>query len=443
MKLGMISLGCAKNLIDTEMFLGVARKYGIEITNDMDEADILVVNTCGFIESAKKEAIDTILELTDYGKKGKKVIAMGCLVERYLDDLKESIPEVDFYFPIRDYKNIDKLFRQLTNSDSSYHMDYKNRVVSTLPHSAYLRIGDGCNNKCAYCAIPIIRGPFVSRPINDVIAEANTLVSSGVKEITLIAQDTTRYGTDLNDGTTLVKLIKELSKFDDLKVIRVLYLYPDEITDELLEEFRDNEKLVPYFDIPIQHASNRILKLMNRRGSKEMITKIINKLRSFIPDVIIRSTLIVGFPTETDEDFNELYNFVKEIKFDRLGVFTYSKEEDTKAYDMKPEVSEIIAKQRYNKIMKLQAKIIKEKNKETIGKVYKVLVDNYDFDKEKYISRIYAYAPDDVDGYIYIDSSTPLIPGEFYDVLITKADVYDLEGVVVEVENEEKKRDDN
>ena len=202
MKLGMISLGCAKNLIDTEMFLGVAKKYGIEITNNMEEADILVVNTCGFIESAKKEAIDTILELTDYGKLGKKVIAMGCLVERYLEDLKESIPEVNFYFPIRDYKNIDKLFKEITSSTDSYHMDYKSRVVSTLPHSAYLRIGDGCNNKCAYCAIPLIRGPFVSRQINDVIDEAKQLVSSGVKEITLIAQDTTRYGTDLNDGTS-------------------------------------------------------------------------------------------------------------------------------------------------------------------------------------------------------------------------------------------------
>ncbi len=435
MKLGMISLGCAKNLIDTEMFLGVARNYGIEITTNMEEADILVVNTCGFIESAKKEAIDTILELTDYGKKGKKIIAMGCLVERYLEDLKESIPEVDFYFPIRDYEHIDKLFKTITSSSSIYHMDYNNRIVSTLPHSAYIRIADGCNNKCAYCAIPLIRGEFNSRTIEDILKEANSLVSCGVKEITLIAQDTTRYGSDLKNGTTITKLIKELSKINNLDWIRVLYLYPDEISDELLKEFRDNKKLLPYFDIPIQHANNRLLKLMNRRGSKEMIRSIINKLRTYIPNVIIRSTLIVGFPTETNEEFEELCDFVKEIGFDRLGVFTFSPEEDTKAFTMSPQIEENIAKQRYNKLMKIQSKIIENKNKSIVGNTYKVLVDNFDFDKEMYQSRSYGYAPDDVDGYIYISSSTPLIPGEFYDVVITKADVYDLEAHLKEEEN--------
>ncbi len=435
MKLGMISLGCAKNLIDTEMFLGVARNYGIEITTNMDEADILVVNTCGFIESAKKEAIDTILELTDYGTKGKKIIAMGCLVERYLKDLKENIPEVDFYFPIRDYEHIDNLFKTITSSSSSYHMDYNNRVVSTLPHSAYIKIADGCNNKCAYCAIPLIRGEFKSRTIEDILTEANSLVSCGVKEITLIAQDTTRYGSDLKNGTTITKLIKELSKINNLDWIRVLYLYPDEISNELLEEFRDNKKLLPYFDIPIQHANNRLLKLMNRRGSKEMIRSIINKLRTYIPNVIIRSTLIVGFPTETNEEFEELCDFVKEIGFDRLGVFTFSPEEDTEAFTISPQIKENIAKQRYNKLMKIQSKIIENKNKSIVGNTYKVLVDNFDFDKEMYQSRSYGYAPDDVDGYIYISSSTPLIPGEFYDVVITKADVYDLEARLKDEEN--------
>ncbi len=432
MKLGMISLGCAKNLIDTELFLGVAQKYNLEITNDMDEADILVVNTCGFIESAKKEAIDTILEITEYGTKGVKIVAMGCLVERYLNDLKESIPEVDFYFPIHDYDHIDKLFNKLTSTDNSYKMDYTNRVLSTLPHNAYLRIGDGCNNKCAYCAIPLIRGEFCSRSISDILDEANILVNSGVKEITLIAQDTTRYGSDLKDGTTLVKLIQELSKINKLKLIRVLYLYPDEISDELLLEFKNNPKLANYFDIPIQHASNRILKLMNRRGSKELIRERINKLRSYIKDVVIRSTLIVGFPSETEDDFNELYDFVKEIEFDRLGVFTFSPEEDTVAYDLKPIVSEKIAKQRYDKIMKLQAEIIEKKNKNLIGKHYKVLVDDFDFDKQMYISRSYAYAPDDVDGYIYIDGNVPLILGEFYTVQVYKTDIYDLFSFVID-----------
>ena len=432
MKLGMISLGCAKNLIDTELFLGVAKKYNIEITADIEEADILVVNTCGFIESAKKEAIDTILELTEYGTKGVKIVAMGCLVERYLKDLQESIPEVDFYFPIKDYDNIDKLFKELTSSNETHKMDYTNRVLSTLPHSAYIRIGDGCNNKCAYCAIPLIRGEFKSRTITDIMNEAKMLVSTGVTEITLIAQDTTRYGSDLKDGTTLVSLIQEISKIKELKIIRVLYLYPDEISNELLLEFKNNDKLANYFDIPIQHASNKLLKSMNRRGSKELIRSIINKLRSYIPDVIIRSTLIVGFPGETEDDFNELYDFVEEIKFDRLGVFTFSPEEDTKAYDMKPQIKEEIAKQRYDKIMQLQSTIIENKNKNLIGNKYKVLIDDFDFDTQRYISRSYAYAPDDVDGCIYIDASIPLILGEIYTVEIKDADVYDLIGEVID-----------
>ena len=432
MKLGMISLGCAKNLIDTELFLGVVKKYNIEITADIEEADILVVNTCGFIESAKKEAIDTILELTEYGTKGVKIVAMGCLVERYLKDLQESIPEVDFYFPIKDYDNIDKLFKELTSSNETHKMDYTNRVLSTIPHSAYIRIGDGCNNKCAYCAIPLIRGEFKSRTITDIMNEAKMLVSTGVTEITLIAQDTTRYGSDLKDGTTLVSLIQEISKIKELKIIRVLYLYPDEISDELLLEFKNNDKLANYFDIPIQHASNKLLKSMNRRGSKELIRSIINKLRSYIPDVIIRSTLIVGFPGETEDDFNELYDFVEEIKFDRLGVFTFSPEEDTKAYDMKPQIKEEITKQRYDKIMQLQSTIIENKNKNLIGNKYKVLIDDFDFDTQRYISRSYAYAPDDVDGCIYIDASIPLILGEIYTVEIKDADVYDLIGEVID-----------
>ncbi len=432
MKLGMISLGCAKNLVDTEMFLGVAQKYNIEFTTDMNEADILVVNTCGFIESAKKEAIDTILELTDYGKKGVKIVAMGCLVERYLEELQKSIPEVDFYFPIRDYDHIDALFKKLTNSNEEHYLDYTSRLLTTLPHLAYLRIGDGCNNRCAYCAIPLIRGPFHSRGQNEIIEEARILVKNGVVELTLIAQDTTRYGSDLTDGTSIVSLIKALSQIDGLKWIRVLYLYPDEISDDLLEEFRDNSKLVPYFDIPIQHISNRLLTLMNRRGSKEMITNIINKLRSFIPNVIIRSTLIVGFPSETDEEFNELCDFISEIEFDRLGVFTYSDEEGTASYTMNNKISEKIAKQRQYKIMNLQSKIIEKKNKLQIGNIYTVIIDEFDFDKMMYKTRSYAYAPDDVDGYIYVESATPLILGEFYKVKIIKAKIYDLVGEIVE-----------
>lgn len=432
MKLGMISLGCAKNLIDTELFLGVAKKYNLEITDDINAADILVVNTCGFIESAKKEAIDTILELTEYGSKNVKIVAMGCLVERYLNDLKESIPEVDFYFPIHDYDNIDKLFQQLTSSTESHKFNYQNRVLSTQPHSAYVRIGDGCNNKCAYCAIPLIRGPFQSRKQQDIYDEVSHLVENGVKEITLIAQDTTRYGSDLKDGTNLVTLIQSLSSINNLKIIKVLYLYPDEISEELLLEFKNNNKLSSYFDIPIQHASNRLLKLMNRRGSKELIRSIINKIRTYIPDVIIRSTLIVGFPTETEEDFSELYDFVKEIEFDRLGVFTFSKEEDTASFDMTPEVPQEVMDERYNQIMELQSEIIERKNQALIGKTYDVIIDDFDFDTQFYIGRSYAYAPDDVDGCIYVSSPVPLILGEIYKVKIIEAKVYDLVSTVVE-----------
>lgn len=432
MKLGMISLGCAKNRIDTELFLGVARKYNLEITNKMKDADILVVNTCGFIESAKKEAIDTILELTDYGKLGKTIIAMGCLVERYLQDLQESIPEVDFYFPISDYDKIDELFAKITHTNQHYKMDYTNRVVSTLPHSAYLRIAEGCDNRCAYCAIPLIRGDFRSRTYISLMDEVQALVNKGVKEITLIAQDTTRYGTDFGkDAPKIHNLIHDISEIPEIKIVRLLYLYPDEITDELLEEFETNKKLAPYFDIPIQHASNRLLKLMNRRGNQELIEERINNIRSRIPNVIIRTTLISGFPTETSKEHRELVGFVKKMRFDRLGVFTYSAEEDTTSYDMHPKVSEKVAEKRMQEIMKIQQEIINEKNTTLIGQTFEAIIDSYDPIKNKYLGRTYAYAPDDVDGCIYIESESPLIIGNIYPIQITKADVYDLEASIV------------
>lgn len=429
----MISLGCAKNRIDTELFLGVAKKYNIEITTKMKDADILVVNTCGFIESAKKEAIDTILELVDYGQQNKTVIAMGCLVERYLKELKESIPEVDFYFPISDYDAIDELFAKITHSNQHYKMDYTNRIVSTFPHSVYLRIAEGCDNRCAYCAIPLIRGNFRSRTYISLMEEVHSLVAKGAKEITLIAQDTTRYGTDFeSDAPKIHNLIRGISEIPEIKLIRVLYLYPDEITDKLLEEFETNKKLAPYFDIPIQHANNRLLKLMNRRGSKELIAERINNIRARIPNVIIRTTLISGFPTETTKEHNELKEFVKEMRFDRLGVFTYSAEEDTTSYDMHPKVSEKVAEKRMNEIMSIQQEIIKEKNSLLIGQTFEAIIDSFDEHKNKYCGRTYAYAPDDVDGCIYIESKLPLIIGNIYHIKITKADVYDLEASIID-----------
>lgn len=427
MKLGMISLGCAKNLIDSELFLGVAKKYDLEITNNLKEANIIVVNTCGFIESAKKEAIDTILEVTE-NKKDKIVIAMGCLVERYLDDLKKSLPEVDIYFPIKDYKNIDELFQKLLGSTKTYKMNYEDRLITTLPHSAYLRISEGCNNRCSYCAIPLIRGPFTSRPFESLISEAKYLAKCGVKEITLIGQDTTRYGTDLKEGKYLEDLLHEISNIPGVSLVRVLYLYPDEITDEVINEIKTNPKVAKYFDIPIQHASNKILKAMNRRGSKEFIVDLIAKIRKQIPDVTIRTTLIVGFPTENNQDFKELVDFVEEIKFNRLGIFTYSDEEDTKGYLMEPKVSETTMKKRLNAIMQVQNGISNKLNHEYIGKTYSAIIDSYDSQANKYIVRNEAYAPDDVDGFIYAtnDSGLKVNIGDIVKIKITDANSYDL-----------------
>lgn len=429
MKLGMISLGCAKNRIDTELFLGLAKKYNLTITSQMEEADILVVNTCGFIESAKKESIETILELCEY--KNKKIVVMGCLVERYYEDLKNSIPEVDFYIPIRDYKNLDQLFNELTNQNNSYKLDYTSRVITTLPHSAYLRIGDGCNNKCAYCAIPLIRGSFKSREFNDIINEAKYLAEIGVKEITLIAQDTTRYGTDIYDKSCRVEhLLREIAKIESIKTIRLLYLYPDEITNELIEEIKNNSKVTPYFDIPIQHSSNKLLKSMNRRGTKEEITNLIEYIRKEIPNAIIRSTLIVGFPGETYYDYIDLRDFIIKIKFDRLGIFTYSDEEDTAAYSMDKKVSSKTSEKRYLELMKIQEQISYENNRKYINTIQKCIIDSFDHETNMYIGRNYAYAPDDVDGAIYITSDEELIIGEFYDVHIYETTPYDLLGII-------------
>ncbi len=430
MKLGMISLGCAKNQIDSELFLGCAKKYNLTITADINEADILVVNTCGFIDSAKKESIDTILEISDYKKENKIIIAMGCLVERYYEKIQALLPEVDYFIPIRNYKELDRIFKEITGSNESYSFDYKSRILSTYRHSVYLRIGEGCNNRCSYCAIPLIRGNYKSRPFDEIIDEAKWLVESGAKEITIIAQDTTRYGSDFEEGkSSLAHLLHEISQIDGLVWLRVLYLYVDEITDELLDEFKNNPKIVPYFDLPLQHSTDHMLKAMNRRGSRSDIETLIKKIR-LIDNAILRTTLIVGFPGETDDDFNDLLSFVKTTKFDRLGVFKYSDEEGTAGYGMTPKIKRSVMNMRYKEIMKTQNVISYEKNQAMIGKKVKVIIDNFDFDKGVYLARSYAYAMDDVDGYIYIKSDKPLLVGEFYDVSIVKADAYDMYAIV-------------
>lgn len=428
--LGMISLGCEKNRIDTELFLGVARKYGIIITNKINKADILVVNTCGFIDSAKKESLDTILEVLDYKENGKTIIVIGCLVERYLDFLKAEIPEVDYYIPIKDYDEIDKVFKEIVSKNESYKMDYLNRVLTTSSHSVYLRIGEGCNNCCTYCAIPLIRGTYRSRNHFEILTEARNLVSMGAKEITVIAQDTSKYGTDLSDNYYIHNLLHDISLIEGVSLVRVLYLYPDEITGELINEVANNNKIAPYFDIPIQHASNKMLLAMNRRGDQELIRSLVNKIRKIIPHAIIRTTLITGFPGETADDYNTLKEFVKEMKFNRLGVFAYSDEEGTKAYDYEPKISSDVANARKDEIMMIQQEISKELNKQLVGKTFDVIIDNYDFSKKEYLARSYAYAPDDADGYIYVKSDKQLNIGDIYKVEITDYFTYELKAKI-------------
>lgn len=429
MQLGLISLGCAKNKVDSEIFLGMARKYGIGITDSLDEADVIVVNTCGFIEEAKKESIDTLVDLIDYAKSGKIIVAIGCLVERYLDELKNELPEVNYFIPIRSYQELPVLFKRLTNLSADYEFSYKTRELSTPPSTAYLRIGEGCNNCCSYCAIPLIRGSYRSRTLDELMDEAKLLIKMGVEELTIIAQDTSKYGSDLKD-TTLATLLTNLAELKAFKWIRVLYLYPDEITDELIATFKKYDCILNYFDIPIQHASNKLLKAMNRRGTKEDITLLINKIRTNIPDSIIRTTLIVGFPGETNQDFSILKKFISDIKFSHLGVFTYSDEENTKAYDMYPKVRGATMEKRRDELMQIQLDINTKRLSLLVGKTFEALCDHFDLELNAFALRYYGQALDDVDGYIYTTSQN-LIIGEFYMVKITGVDGYDLMGEVI------------
>ena len=429
MQLGLISLGCAKNKVDSEIFLGMARKYGLLITDSLDEADVIVVNTCGFIEEAKKESIDTLVDLIDYAKSGKVIVAIGCLVERYLDELKNELPEVNYFIPIRSYQELPVLFKRLTNLSADYEFSYKTRELSTPPSTAYLRIGEGCNNCCSYCAIPLIRGSYRSRPLDELMDEAKLLIKMGVEELTIIAQDTSKYGSDLKD-TTLATLLTNLAELKAFKWIRVLYLYPDEITDELIEVFKKYDCILNYFDIPIQHASNKLLKAMNRRGTKEDITLLIDKIRTNIPDSIIRTTLIVGFPGETNGDFLVLKKFISDMKFSHLGVFTYSDEENTKAFDMYPKVRLSTMEKRRDELMQIQLDINIKRLSLLVGKTFEALCDHYDPELNAFALRYYVQALDDVDGYIYTSSSN-LIIGAFYMVKITGVDGYDLIGEVL------------
>lgn len=429
MKIGFISLGCAKNLVDSEMILFLLKNAGCEIVNDPSEADAIFVNTCGFIEPAKQEALATIEEMHTYGK---KLIVVGCYAERYKEQLAKDMPFIDRIITLADYPKIHLILNDIFNDEGVKFLPlkYENRLLATSAFSPYVKISEGCNNNCTYCAIPLIRGRFKSRDFSELVKECKNLILNGAKEINLISQDTTRYGSDLNKEkkSLLPELLSEIAKMDGIKMIRFLYLYPDEITDELLMEVKNNPLVVPYFDVPIQHISSKVLHLMNRRGDEEFLRNLFAKIRKLIPNAILRTTYIVGFPNETEEDFERLYKFTEEMEFDRLGVFAYSKEEDTAAFNFPDEISEAVKEERLERIMKLQKKITRRKNKAEVGKIHKTLVENYDPETKFYYGRSYAFAPDDIDGMIVFQSDEPLEIGDFVDVLISASYGYDLIG---------------
>ena len=423
MKVGFISLGCTKNLIDTEMTIGLFREHQYTIVNDTNEAEIIVINTCGFIESAKQEAINTILEMAEYKTKGtcKYLIVIGCLVERYIKELRRTLPEVDLFIPIKDYdklwEKIDTLIDPKKLNLHTTQLDYMNRVITTGKITAYLKIAEGCSNRCTYCAIPYIRGKYVSRPFEEILEEAKNLANKGYKEIIVIAQDTTKYGIDLYGKPKLAELLEEISKIEGIKWIRFLYAYPESITDELIETVKNNEKICKYFDIPIQHISDSVLKRMNRKTTGEDIKQIILKIKKEIPEAILRTTLIVGFPGETEEDFQKLIKFIGEAYFDKLGAFKYSKEEGTPAAKLPNQIHYKTKIKRYNKIMELAQKISKQKLQEKIGQEYEMLIETETFDKRYYVGRTYMDIPEE-DGLVFIPKNN--IQNTWIRIKITK-----------------------
>lgn len=431
MKVGFVSLGCSKNLIDTEMAIGLFKRNNFEIVNDVEKAEIIIVNTCGFIESAKQEAINTILEMAEYKEKGtcKYLVVMGCLVQRYKKELQKALPEVDLFIEINDYGSYwDKILELLDEEekpDTINNLCYMDRVISTGNKTAYLKIAEGCSNRCTYCAIPYIRGPYVSRPMEEVLEEAKKLAVAGIKELIVIAQDTTRYGEDLYGESKLSDLLNELCKIDGFEWIRFLYAYPESITDELIQTVKNNPKICNYFDIPIQHISDSVLRRMNRRTTGKQIEELINKIKKQIPNVILRTSLIVGFPGETEEDFNKLYEFVKKGYFDKLGVFTYSKEDGTPAARLKEQIHPATKKKRYNLIMSVAKDISAEKLKSYIGKEYKVLVEDTTFDHKFCVGRSYMDIPD-TDGMVIIKNCDTKLVGEFVNCKVTAVNNYDL-----------------
>ncbi len=439
MKLMFVSLGCDKNLVDTESMMGILSREDFEFTNNEIEADVIVINTCCFINDAKKESVDTILEMAEYKKSGicKVLIVTGCLAQRYNREIIDQIPEVDVILGTSNYDKIAVAIRTALNGKTDVKIDNINRlplvndkrIITTGGHYAYLKIAEGCNKHCTYCIIPKIRGEYRSIPIEYIIKQAKELVTLGVKEIILVAQETSMYGIDIYGSKSLPKLLRELCKINGLYWIRIMYCYPEEITSELIDVIREEKKICNYLDLPIQHANDDILKRMGRKMTKHQLKNIIIKLREEIPDICIRTTLIAGFPGETDIQHEELMQFVDEMEFDRLGVFSYSPEEDTPAACMPNQVDEQVKDDWRDELMELQQEVSIDKSGSFIGKVMTVMIEGKVSDENAYIARSYRDAPD-VDGYVFVNTDEDLMTGDFVNVKITGALEYDLIGEI-------------
>lgn len=440
LKIALESLGCSKNLMDAEIMTGILKEKGYEFVEEFAEADIIIVNTCGFIRDAKQESIDTIVELSQLKEFGKLkyLIVTGCLAQRYADELLEEIPEIDAIVGTGNFMNISEIIDRLESEKNVTEIgniefafdETLPRYVSTPEHMAYLKIGEGCSNHCTYCIIPKLRGKYRSRKIEDIVEEAKTLAAEGVKELVVIAQDTTRYGEDLYGEAKLAELLEELAGIEGIKWIRIMYSYPESITEKLIDVIAAHDNICSYFDMPIQHASNRVLKRMNRRTSKEDIRNKVDMIRSKIPDAVIRTTVIVGFPGETEEDLEELIEFMKEIKFDRLGAFAYSREEDTPADRMDGHMDEEIKEERRERVMMVQQAISEEINQKREDKVFEVLIEE-EAEEGVYVGRTQGDA-EEIDSVVYVNSDEELEIGSFVNVYITEAMEYDLIGDVVD-----------
>lgn len=431
-KIGLISLGCDKNRVDSERALALINENAC-LTNEIEKANVIVINSCAFLESARKEAIETVFEVNALREQGvlEKIVLTGCLPEKFIDELFDELVEVDVFLGFLDY---DLLIEAIELSYQNKRVNFvkKNkkvkinkRIMTTPCHYSYLKIADGCNNKCTYCLIPKIRGKYVSEPIEKLVEEAKNL--GELHELILVAQDVTRYGADLYGEIKIVELIKELSKLDNIKGIRLLYCYPDVFSKELIEEFKVNDKLIKYVDIPLQHSENAVLKRMNRRGTREDYLKLINTLKSEISGIAIRSTFITGFPGETEEDFNGLVDFIKKAKLNNVGFFAYSREEGTPAYKLPFQIDEEVKRQRVETLYSVQREISYSNLKTQIGKTIEVICDGIDYDKQSFYGRAYFQAPD-IDGRVYFTSEQSIMQGEVYSVLIDDVDEYDLYG---------------